>query len=87
MSYQIEFSREARKAFKALSSEIQIRLDARIQALSSGPRSVNAVRMSGLDDCYRIRIGEYRVVYKVFNGQLLILVLRLGHRREVYRGL
>ena len=87
MTYRIEFSREASRVFQRLSQDLQRRLDTKIQALSREPRPVHCSKMAGVEDAYRIRVGDYRVVYRIYSGHLVVLVLRIGHRREVYRGL
>ena len=55
-----------------------------IDALAANPRPVGCVKLAGRDD-YRIRVGDYRVVYAVDDDERLVLVARIAHRREVYR--
>jgi mRNA interferase RelE/StbE len=57
--------------------------------LGDDPRrpDANVRRLSGYDDRYRLRVGDYRVIYEVMDGQLVILVVAVGHRREIYRAL
>jgi mRNA interferase RelE/StbE len=85
MSYQIEFSKRAAKQFKALTLDIQQRLQPKIDALGEEPRPSGVVKLEGEDELYRIRIGDYRVVYQIQDQILQVLVLRVGHRRAVYR--
>ena len=47
----------------------------------------NLRKLSGYDDRYRLRVGDYRVIYEVMDGQLVILVVGVGHRREIYRAM
>ena len=61
------------------------RVDARILALAEEPRPPAAVKMQGPEGYYRVRVGDYRVVYAIEDDVLLVLVVRIGHRREVYR--
>jgi mRNA interferase RelE/StbE len=61
------------------------RVDARILALAEEPRPPGVVKMQGAEGYYRLRIGDYRVVYAIEDDVLLVLVVRIGHRREVYR--
>jgi mRNA interferase RelE/StbE len=42
--------------------------------------------MSGIEHCYRLRLGDYRILYEVYDRRLVVVVIRVGHRREVYRG-
>lgn len=87
MTYQVEFSRRAEKQFKALPQQIQNRLQSRIDTLAENPRSVNATKLEGEENQYRIRVGNYRIVYEIQDRVFLIILLRIGHRREVYRKL
>jgi mRNA interferase RelE/StbE len=61
------------------------RVDARILALAEDPRPPGVVKMQGAEGYFRIRIGDYRVVYAIEDDVLLVLVVRIGHLREVYR--
>jgi mRNA interferase RelE/StbE len=83
--YQIEFSRQADRQFRNLPSQIQQRLKSRIDSLSSAPRPHGSEKLSGVDQLYRIRVGDYRIIYAVEDNRLLVLVVKIGHRREVYR--
>ncbi len=85
MSYQVEFSKRATKQFKAISLEIQLRLRPKIDALADEPRPSGVVKLSGEADLYRIRVGDYRVVYRVEDENLIVLIIKLGHRNEIYR--
>lgn len=64
---------------------MQVRLKAHIDALAEGPRPRGVETPSGPERLYRIRVGDYRVSYAVEDEALLVLVVKLGHRREVYR--
>jgi mRNA interferase RelE/StbE len=57
----------------------------RIQALSTDPRPPGCEKLSGHPDRYRVRQGDYRVVYSVDDVERVVLVVKVGHRREVYR--
>jgi mRNA interferase RelE/StbE len=85
MVYRIEFTRQAERQFKALPRNIQTRLKSHIDRLIEDPRPSGAYKLSGKDDLYRIRVGDYRVIYAVQDKALLILVLKVGHRGNVYR--
>ncbi|MEQ1680066.1 MAG: type II toxin-antitoxin system RelE/ParE family toxin [Nitrospira sp.] len=85
MLYQIEFSRQADRQFRNLPSQIQQRLRSRIDSLVTTPCPHGAEKLSGTDQLYRIRVGDYRIVYAVEDERLLVLVVKVGHRREVYR--
>jgi mRNA interferase RelE/StbE len=85
MAYSIDFRPSARRAFFKLSPGIQARLRPHIDALEANPRPPGCKKLQDSDNVWRIRIGEHRILYQIFDRELLILVLAVGHRREVYR--
>lgn len=85
MAYTIQFKPSAFRQLEKLPREVQKRIVARIEMLSDDPFPPGCKKLSGLADTWRIRAGDYRVLYQVHRGVLLILVLGIGHRREVYR--
>ncbi|MBD1915020.1 MULTISPECIES: type II toxin-antitoxin system RelE/ParE family toxin [Cyanophyceae] len=85
MTYRIEFAKPAVKQFKALPPQEQQRLKPKIDALAHEPRPAGMVKLAGEDDLCRIRVGDYRIVYTIEDARLLVLVVRVRHRREVYR--
>jgi mRNA interferase RelE/StbE len=87
MIYRIVFDRPAEKSFQRLPTEVQEILASRISALSDAPHPHDSRKLEGTQDCYRLRQGDYRVVYTVIDDCVLVLVLRVGHRRDVYRGI
>lgn len=58
-----------------------------IDGLAIEPRPKSAARLTGLRHVYRLRHGDYRIIYELHDDRLLVLVIQVGHRREVYRGL
>jgi len=85
MTYQVEFTKRANKQFQALPDQIKRRMEPKIDALAQEPRPSGVVKLSGEDNAYRIRVGDYRVVYAIEDDRLLVLVFRVDHRRDVYR--
>ena len=85
MSYRVDFAKQAAKQLKALSPQEQQRIKSKIDALVDSPRPDAVVKLSGEDDLYRIRVGDYRIIYRIQDNHLLILVLKIGHRRDVYQ--
>lgn len=85
MRYRIEFVKQAAKQFKKLSSQDRQRLKPKIDALIQDPRPNGVVKLFGQDNLYRIRVGDYRVIYSLQDNHLLILVLKIGHQRDIYR--
>lgn len=85
MSYTIEFSRKAERQFKDLPKSIQVKLAPKINALADNPRPRGAKKLEGEDELYRIRVGDYRVIYQVQDKALIVLVVKIGDRKEIYR--
>lgn len=83
-SYSIGFASSARQALRRLEAKVRVRIAERIEALEDDPRPPGCKKMAGAD-LWRIRIGDYRVVYSIEDAQLIVLVVRVGHRREIYR--
>ena len=85
MSYRIEFTPAAARAFKKLPETIQGRITPKIDALAANPRPHGVEKLAGHDNRYRVRAGEYRIIYVINDGPRLVTAAVLGHRREVYR--
>jgi mRNA interferase RelE/StbE len=83
--YEIRVAERAAKELERLGRQEQRRIVARIERLAEEPRPRGCVKLSGAEDIYRIRIGEYRVLYEVRDALLIVLVLRVRHRRDAYR--
>lgn len=84
--YRVDIARRAIKALAALSRQEQQRVRAAIDLLADNPRPPGCTKLTGEDDTYRVRVGAYRIVYEVFDDRLVIHVVRIGHRRDIYRG-
>lgn len=87
--YRIEFTKSAKKEFDSLSTELQEKVLEALSFLSRNPFSdlLRVKRLKGAPSLYRLRIGDYRVVYEVRGNALTIVVIKIGHRKEVYRHL
>lgn len=83
MNYTIEILRVAQKQLAKINRADQPRIISAIRKLSNAPRPPDCKKLSGRP-AWRIRIGQYRVIYEVHDEQLLILVVTVGHRRDVY---
>jgi mRNA interferase RelE/StbE len=84
-SYQIRWKGSAARELKKLpQTTIQRVLDT-VEALSVAPRPHGARRLVGTEHTYRLRVGDYRIVYTVEDDVLLVHIIRVGHRRDVYR--
>lgn len=69
----------------ALPREAQERVRAKIDALAATPRPVGVEKLAGEAGTYRVRVGTFRIIYEIHDRVLLIVLLKIGHRREVYR--
>lgn len=88
MSWSIRFAKAAEREFKNLTKrdrELAAELLGVIFALESNPRPPNHKKLSGEEALYRIRMKDYRIIYQIQDDRLVILVLRVAHRREVYK--
>jgi mRNA interferase RelE/StbE len=85
MPYTIEFTASARREFLALERQVQRRISAKMTELAKDPIPPSARKYQGADNHWRIRIGDYRVIYRIERSRLVIVIVRVGHRREVYR--
>lgn len=83
--YRVEVARRAAKVIATLPRKDQQRIRAVIELLADNPRPPGCVAMVGEARAYRVRSGDYRVVYEVFDDRLLVQVVRAGHRRDIYR--
>ncbi|MEH2023840.1 type II toxin-antitoxin system RelE family toxin [Nostoc sp.] len=85
MTYQIEISNRAVKQLKKLSTDIRDRINEKILDLAENPCPSGVVKLENTDNQYRIRVGNYRVLYEIKDDVLIVKVVRVGHRRDVYR--
>jgi mRNA interferase RelE/StbE len=83
--YRVEVARRALKAIALLLRKDQLRVRAAIDLLADNPRPPGCVALAGEPHAYRVRTGDYRIVYEVFDDRLLVQVVRAGHRRDIYR--
>ena len=83
--YRVGFSRPAERQFRALPAEVRRRIAPRVDALADAPRPRGTEKLEGGEDLYRLRVGDHRILCEIREQVLLILVVRVAHRREVYR--
>jgi mRNA interferase RelE/StbE len=84
MTYGVEFSKSAQKELNKLSPNIRIRVSKSILALADDPRKGSVRPMVG-SNSWRLRIGDYRIIYDISAKKIKILIIKVGHRRDVYR--
>ena len=85
-TYRIEWKRSALRELKRLDRQVVPRIVAAIDSLSAQPLPLGVGKLQGSQRTYRIRIGSYRVIYKLYQSRLVVEVVRVRHRKDVYRG-
>jgi mRNA interferase RelE/StbE len=84
MRFQIILPKSVQKELDRLPDEIARRILTRLAGLETNPRPANVKKLKGRD-AWRIRVGNYRVIYEIHDRVLQIIVITVGHRREIYR--
>lgn len=84
MSYRVELTTAAARQVRKLPRPARDRVIEAISGLREDPRPAAAKKLVGEQTAWRIRVGDYRVIYDIFDGDLLVTVVRAAHRREVY---
>ncbi|MEY3334511.1 MAG: type II toxin-antitoxin system RelE family toxin [Cuspidothrix sp.] len=85
MTYEIIITKSIQKQLDNLPNNIQERVYDKISQLAEEPRPDGVVKLKGYDNEYRIRIGDYRLVYEIQDEQLIVLIIQCKHRRDVYK--
>ena len=83
--YSVVFARSASKELRALDSPLALRLLKRIENLTRDPRPAGVVKIEGATDLWRVRVGEWRIVYRIADRERLGDIVAVRHRREAYR--
>ena len=84
MTYWVVLSLSATRELRKFDPDVRRRIQAVLELLAENPRPPAATRLVGGAGEWRVRTGDYRVIYEIHEGRLLVFVLRMGHRREVY---
>jgi mRNA interferase RelE/StbE len=87
LKYRIEVKRSAAKALKKIPKPDQKRISEKIDNLAENLPTPDITKMKGNNPFHKIRVGNYRVIYEIQNDILLILIIKIGHRKDVYRSL
>ena len=85
MTYQIVVAPSALRALGKLDATARRRIQAALEILAVDPRPTGAKKLVGGDGEWRVRTGDFRVIYEIDDGVLRVLVIAIGHRREIYR--
>jgi len=84
VNYTVVVTKSAQKQLLALPVEVRSRVTERIEALGKAPRPADVKKLRGREG-WRIRLGDYRVIYEIHDRILRVIVINVGHRREIYR--
>lgn len=84
-AYRIELTRHAERQLRKLPREMQKRVAPAIAGLATDPRPPSVKFLAGGPERWRVRVGVYRIVYTIEDDRLIVLVIKIGHRRDVYR--
>lgn len=84
-NYSIEFLRTALKELSKLPKDIQQRIAAKIDELKTNPHPPGVIALKNGDGRLRLRVGDYRVIYRIESDRLIIIVVKIGHRRNIYK--
>ncbi|MBM3178852.1 MAG: type II toxin-antitoxin system RelE/ParE family toxin [Chloroflexi bacterium] len=85
VSYRVEWKGSAYKELQKLPRQMITRIIAAVADLSNDPYPSGVKKMVGSERSYRIRVGDYRVIYEIIENKLIIEIIRVRHRRDVYR--
>jgi mRNA interferase RelE/StbE len=83
--YQVLIARSAEKQLKKLLPQVQRKIAAVIMSLAIEPRPYGSKKLTGTVSSYRVRVGDYRVIYDIYEREIVVSVLKIGHRRDIYR--
>ncbi len=83
--YEIEFRASAAKEFRKLAPDLKSRIREAINALKEEPRPAGVKKLAGEAHLYRIRVGDYRIIYEINDPTQILIVTRIRHRRDVYQ--
>lgn len=84
-SYRVEITKSAAKDLRGIDKKWIPKIVAAIESLEAEPRPAGCKKLIGSEHTYRVRIGDYRVIYEIQDDKLIVLVVKIRHRRDVYR--
>lgn len=85
MKYTVRLNARVGKVLDRLTPDIRRRIVRQLEALEENPRPRGVEKLAGVDELCRVHVGTYRVVYAIHDRELVVIVVRIGHRRDVYR--
>ena len=87
MSYQIEVKRSAAKSLKNIPKADRVRIVEKIDSFAENLPNPEITKMKGNNPFHRVRVGDYRIIYEIQDDVLVILIVKIGHRKDIYRNL
>ena len=84
-AYRVVLTPAAQRQFAKLSQQAREMIAAALLALAANPRPPGCSRLSGADDLWRIQVRQYRVIYQILDDQLIVVIVKIGDRKDVYR--
>jgi mRNA interferase RelE/StbE len=85
LPYTVQLAPAAQRQLQSLPKQFQRQITSRLLRLETAPRPDGVKKLEGEKDLYRLRIGDYRIIYAIRDRELIVLVVKVGHRREIYR--
>ena len=85
MPWRVILAPASERQLRALPEGAERRIVRRLRALRAEPRPPGCLKLKGREDAYRLRVGDYRIIYRIEAAVLVVLVIEIGHRRDVYR--
>jgi len=85
MKYTVRMEPRVLKTLDRLPGDLVGRMMRKLDALEENPRPFGVEKLAGPEDLFRVRVGDWRIVYAIRDRELVVIVIRIGHRREVYR--
>lgn len=83
--WTVELTTAAAKQVRKLEPATRRRVLAAMRALGEDPRGAGTKKLVGMDDAWRLRVGDHRLLYEIYDGRVLVVVFRVAHRRQVYK--
>jgi mRNA interferase RelE/StbE len=83
--YKIQWKKSAKKELKKINKKDILKILSQVESLSKNPKPANSKKLLSTERTYRIRVGNYRVLYSVYQNQLIIEIIRVGHRQNIYK--
>jgi mRNA interferase RelE/StbE len=85
MKYSVEVTAKARKSLQKIDPIFAKKIRDRLRSLENNPRPADCIKLEGTEDVYRTRVGRYRIIYKIFDSKVYIVIVNIDHRKDIYR--